>query len=334
MQLLEINKENYIGQADPFILESSGRFYIYTTGEDGVYAYSSDELLSGWKFEGKVFTFPDVSEFWAPSVIELDGRFYMYCSFEFYGDTPDKGGHRQTMHVSVADNPLGPFENARQLLHPFSIDSHVVKNESGLFIFYSTNDFDAVRPGTYIAVDRLLDPFTPEGNPHTVVVPTLDEEIYMRDRYKKGTHWHTIEGAFYFREGEWQYVMYSGSCYQNEHYFIGYARAKTDETDLMPYPLLDEIRRLTQTLNLLPRDVLIQLKNGEFGRQYGTDYLKASLKKYYRLYCRNQWKRERFAVGFHIEGDSADPKSFRRFPVLSNQLEAQIAELDTMEQEA
>ncbi len=232
MQLLEINKENYIGQADPFILESCGRFYIYTTGDDGIYAYSSDELFSGWRFEGKVFTYPDVSDFWAPSVIELDGRFYMYCSFEFYGDTPDKGGHRQTMHVSTADNPLGPFENAVQLLHPFSIDSHVVKNESGLFIFYSTNDFESKRPGTYIVVDRLLDPFTPEGKPHTVVVPTLDEEIYMRDRYKNGTHWHTIEGAFYFREGDWQYVMYSGSCYQNEHYFIGYARAKTDETDL------------------------------------------------------------------------------------------------------
>ena len=26
--------------------------------------------------------------------------------------------------------------------------------------------------------------------------------------------------------------MYSGSCYENENYFIGYARAKTDETDL------------------------------------------------------------------------------------------------------
>ena len=232
MQLLEINKKNYIGQADPFILESGGRFYIYTTGDDGIYAYSSDELLSGWKFEGKVFTYPGVSEFWAPSVIELDGRFYMYCSFEFYGDTPDRGGHRQTMHVSSAGNPLGPFENAKQLLHPFSIDSHVVKNESGLYIFYSTNDFDAERPGTYIVVDRLLDPFTPEGKPHTVVVPTLDEEIYMRDRYKEGSHWHTIEGAVYFREGDWQYVMYSGSCYQNEHYFIGYSRAKTDETDL------------------------------------------------------------------------------------------------------
>ena len=56
MQLLEINKDNYIGQADPFIMESDGRLYIYTTGSDGVYAYSSDELFSGWRFEGRVFT--------------------------------------------------------------------------------------------------------------------------------------------------------------------------------------------------------------------------------------------------------------------------------------
>ena len=32
MQLLETKKENYIGQADPFILESGGRYYIYNTG--------------------------------------------------------------------------------------------------------------------------------------------------------------------------------------------------------------------------------------------------------------------------------------------------------------
>lgn len=156
----------------------------------------------------------------------------MYCSFEFFGDTPDEGGHRQTMFVSSSESPLGPFENAKQLLHPFSIDSHVVSNENGLFIFYSTNIFDGDRPGTCIAVDRLLDPYTAQGNPTVLVVPTIDEEIFRRDRYKKGVHWHTIEGAFYFKEGDWHYLMYSGSCYENENYFIGYARAKTDETDL------------------------------------------------------------------------------------------------------
>ncbi len=232
MHLLKVDKENYIGQADPFILKSGGKYYIYTTGHDGVYAYESDSLFDGWELKGRVMSVEGHEDFWAPSVIELDGVFYMYVSFEFYGDTPDKGGHRQTMHVATADNPLGPFENTKQILHPFSIDSHIVKNEAGLFLFYSTNRFEGERIGTYIVVDRMLDPFTPEGKPKAVVLPTLDEDIYRRDRYKKGEHWHTIEGAFYFREGGWHYLMYSGNCYEQPTYYIGYARAKTDETDL------------------------------------------------------------------------------------------------------
>lgn len=232
MHLLKIDKDNYIGQADPFILESGGRYYIYTTGHDGVYAYHSDDLFDGWEFAGRVMTVPEHDSFWAPSVIELDGKFYMYNSIEIYDDVPDKGGHRGAMFVSESDNPLGPFTNATQLLHPFSIDSHVVKNEAGLFIFYSTNKFDGDRIGTYIVVDKMTDPYHAEGNPVTVVEPTLDEDIYRRDRYKKGQHWHTIEGAFYFKEGDWQYVMYSGNCFEQPTYYIGYARAKTDETDL------------------------------------------------------------------------------------------------------
>lgn len=232
MHLLKIDKENYIGQADPFILKSNGRYYIYTTGHDGIYAYQSDNLFDGWEYYGMVMTIPDHEAFWAPSVIELDGKYYMYNSIEIYNDTPDQGGHRGAMFVSEADNPLGPFTNATQLLHPFSIDSHVVKNESGLFIFYSTNSFEGDRIGTYIAIDRLIDPYHAEGKPVAVVQPTLDEDIYRRDRYKKGQHWHTIEGAFYFKEGDWQYVMYSGNCFEQPTYYIGYARAKTDETDL------------------------------------------------------------------------------------------------------
>lgn len=232
MHLLKIDKDNYIGQADPFILESGGRYYIYTTGHDGVYAYHSDDLFEGWEFAGRVMTVPEHDSFWAPSVIELDGKFYMYNSIEIYDDKPDKGGHRGAMFVSEADNPLGPFTNATQLLHPFSIDSHVVKTEAGLFIFYSTNKFDGDRIGTYIVVDKMTDPYHAEGNPVTVVEPTLDEDIYRRDRYKKGQHWHTIEGAFYFKEGDWQYVMYSGNCFEEPTYYIGYAREKTDETDL------------------------------------------------------------------------------------------------------
>ncbi len=232
MRLLKTDDTHYSGQADPYILKSGGRYYIYVTGHDAIYAYQSDHLLTGWTFYGPVLSVPGLSAFWAPSVIEIDGKFYMYNSMEGTGDTPDQGGHVGAMHVSVADNPLGPFTGTKQILHPFSIDSHIVRNEAGLFLFYSANRFSGERIGTCIYVDRMLDPFTPAGKPVLVVEPTLDEDIYQRDRYQPGQHWHTIEGAFYFREGDWQYVMYSGNCFEQPTYYIGYARAKTNETDL------------------------------------------------------------------------------------------------------
>ena len=232
MHLLTIQEGCYPGQADPFILQSGGRYYIYVTGHDAIYAYESDRLFDGWSYYGPVMSVPGLSAFWAPSVIELDGTFYMYNSMEIDTDEPDQGGHNGAMHVSTAKHPLGPFTNPKQILHPFSIDSHIVKNESGLFLFYSSNRFEGDRIGTCIYVDRMLDPVTPEGKPVLVVEPTLDEDIYQRDRYRKGQHWHTIEGAFYFREGDWQYVMYSGNCFEQPTYYVGYARAKTTETDL------------------------------------------------------------------------------------------------------
>lgn len=232
MQLLKIDKDNYIGQADPFIIEHEGKYYIYTTGDDGLYGYSCDTLLGDWKFEGQIFTLEGRDHFWAPSVIHLDGKFYIYFSFEFYEDVPDQGGHHQAMHVAVSDNPMGPFTLAGQIAHPFSIDSHIVKTEAGLFLFYSPNTFEGERIGTHIVVQKMSDPFTLEGEPTVVLLASIDEEIFCRNRYKQGQHWHTLEGAFWFQEGEWQYLMYSGGRYEDETYFVGYAAAKTTEQDL------------------------------------------------------------------------------------------------------
>ena len=232
MQLLKIDKANYIGQADPYIIEHQGKFYIYTTGDDGLYGYSCDTLLGDWKFEGQIFTLEGRDHFWAPSVIHLDGKFYMYFSFEYYEDVPDQGGHHQAMHVAVSDNPMGPFTLAGQIAHPFSIDSHIVKTDAGLFLFYSPNTFEGERIGTHIVVQKMKDPYTLEGEPTVVLLASIDEEIFSRNRYKEGQHWHTLEGAFWFQEGEWQYLMYSGGRYEDETYFVGYAAAKTTEQDL------------------------------------------------------------------------------------------------------
>jgi len=211
-------------QPDPFIFEDDGKLYLYVTGVEGVGLYSADDLFGIWHYEGIVATWEGHNEFWAPSVIKLDGKYYMYVScsteeeFEF-------------MRVASSSSPLGPFGDWNTLYQRFSIDSHVVKTDAGLFLWYAEDNVNCDRVGTRIFVDRLIDPVTVANAPKEMIIPTMDEEIFMRNRFGDGRDWHTIEGPFWFREGEWQYVMYSGGCYENDSYHIGYAAVRSDESD-------------------------------------------------------------------------------------------------------
>lgn len=212
-------------QADPFIFEDAGKLYLYVTARQGVEAYSADDLFGIWHYEGVVASFAERHDYWAPSVIKHGERYYIYVSCS-------SDDEFQFMHAAVADSPLGPFVNPTCFYKKFSIDSHVVETEEGLFLWYSEDNTECERIGTRIYIDKLIDPMTPACMPKEVIVPSMDEEIFKRNRYGDGKDWHTIEGGFWFREGEWQYVMYSGGCYGNESYHIGYAAARSYENDL------------------------------------------------------------------------------------------------------
>jgi NAD+ synthase (glutamine-hydrolysing) len=51
--------------------------------------------------------------------------------------------------------------------------------------------------------------------------------------------------------------------------------------------------------------------------QYEKTQLKAWVAKFFKLWCRNQWKRERYAPSFHMDDRNLDPKTWCRFPILS-----------------
>lgn len=217
-------------QPDPYIIKAhDGNYYIYATGIDGVRVFRASALDGMWEYLGIGLKEENCYEYWAPCVVYEGGLYYMYYSCVPCGCFDM---HEQAIRVAVSDRPDGGFVYKKTILKPFSIDAHVVKSGENYYIFYSTNDYEAVRAGTYIVADKMLDMFTAAGDPVPVVRPTLDEEIYMRDRFRKGQDWHTVEGAFYFRKGDDHYLMYSGNCYQNEHYFIGYAYAHGHEDDL------------------------------------------------------------------------------------------------------
>ena len=209
-----------LSQPDPYILKNGNTYYIYCTGTDGVHCYESDSLFGIWKHNGIVLKVDGQKEYWAPCVTERNGKFYMYYSSMPMEETDV---HTENIKVAVSDREIGPFIFVNDLLPPFSIDAHVVANAAGLFIFYSVNDYEADKAGTYIVVDRMVDEFTVKGEPKSVVTPTLEEEIYEKDRFRKGQDWYTIEGACYFKKDGRHYCIYSANSYLKAEYHLGYA---------------------------------------------------------------------------------------------------------------
>ncbi|HMP78449.1 MAG TPA: NAD(+) synthase, partial [Pirellulaceae bacterium] len=109
------------------------------------------------------------------------------------------------------------------------------------------------------------------------------------------------------------------------------ADKQTDEGDLMPYEILDRIERLAIRDKLMPIDIWQRLA-AEYA-DVGGRTLAGWIAKFFRLWCRNQWKRERLAPSFHLDDENLDPKTWCRFPILSGGFERELQELqDYVEQ--
>src|SRR5690625_1987668 len=104
--------------ADPNIAVFGDTYYIYATtdgypgwGGKDIYVWSSTDLVEWQRSEEPMVTLdgPDgnvpwaTGNAWAPTIIERDGKYYLY----FSGHNPDYD--RKTIGVAVADDPQGPF---------------------------------------------------------------------------------------------------------------------------------------------------------------------------------------------------------------------------------
>ena len=225
---MKLNTDVIMAQPDPFMCEVEGGWAMYVTGKYGVGAYFAKTPFDAWEYRGNVFSLEGKHEYWAPCMYYEDGWYYLYVSCM----SPNSADCDEFLHVARSRTPFGPFGETKRLFDLFSIDPHVVKTDAGLFLWYCLDRTDCDRVGTRIFVQKMQDPMTPVGEPVEKVMPSCDEEIFMRDRFVPGQHWHTIEGAFWLQVDGWQYVMYSGACYQNDTYHIGYASAKSTDPDL------------------------------------------------------------------------------------------------------
>ncbi len=86
---------------------------------------------------------------------------------------------------------------------------------------------------------------------------------------------------------------------------------QTDEGDLMPYDVLDAIERAAI------RDKRSPLETYQCVRPLFPQHTRADLglwvERFFTLWCRNQWKRERYAPSFHLDDENLDPKTWCGF---------------------
>lgn len=99
---------------------------------------------------------------------------------------------------------------------------------------------------------------------------------------------------------------------------------QTDENDLMPYDILDHIEELAIRDKKCPVEIFRILVTDDTytAQQYGE-----WIEKFFTLWARNQWKRERYAPSFHLDDENLDPKTWCRFPILSGQFRSELHEM-------
>lgn len=105
--------------------------------------------------------------------------------------------------------------------------------------------------------------------------------------------------------------------------------AQTDEGDLMPFAVLDRLMYQFVQLGQEPLEMFRALWPEWEGRYHGDPLaLAAHIRKFVRLFCFAQWKRERFAISFRVTAFDLDPKTGFRFPPVQAPFTEELAELD------
>lgn len=221
--------------ADPFVLKTAGAYYAYGTSSvarslaSGRFAFPvlrSTNLVDWQLVAGVIDALPGF-DYWAPAVVERNGKFFLYYSA---GESADNTTHR--LRVAVAGTPIGPFEDAGMLMPDagFTIDAEPFHDPiDGRWVLFFSQDYFDGRAGTGIAAAKLADNMTEiAGEVTPIIRPTSDWQIYERNRPLYGRAWdawHTVEGAcVVFHEGLY-YCFYSGGAWHAQNYGVSYGVA-------------------------------------------------------------------------------------------------------------
>ena len=191
--------------ADPFVLVHDEKYYLYSTNsDDGFRVFVSDDMAV-WEDKGYCLKKGDVMGekwFWAPEIIEKDGKFHMvYVSEEH-------------LAIATSDSPLGPFTQKEKtwLSEEKAIDGHFfIDDDETVYLYYVRFDSGNV---IYMAkMNKDLSGF--DENTETFLL-RADKEWELMDC-------EVAEGPFVLKHKGKYYLTYSANHTRSEYYSVGYA---------------------------------------------------------------------------------------------------------------
>lgn len=270
--------------ADPFVWKVGAEYFAVGTGKEEA---GGVEETAGWVFpllhsrdlihwerlpEALERPAPELgATYWAPEVASSNARFWMYYSVGFR----DK---RHQIRAAASNDPTGPYRdvNVEPLVAPqdppFAIDPHPFHDEDGgCYLFYARDFLDGNRPGTALAVDRLLTMDRVEGAPRTVLRARHDWQLFEAQRkiYGGVYDWHTLEGPSVVKHEGRYYCFFSAGRWENETYGVDYAVA-----DHVMGPYCDEGNEAgPRVLRTIPGKVIGPGHNSVVTGPDGKDYI-------------------------------------------------------------
>ncbi|WP_234047218.1 glycoside hydrolase family 43 protein [Luteolibacter pohnpeiensis] len=202
--------------ADPEGIVFGKQYWVYPTysapyGEQVYFdAFSSTDLVK-WKKHSKVLELDRIDwanrALWAPSVIEKDGKYYIFFSANDIQNDNQVGG----IGVAVANKPQGPFKDylGKPLVGKFYHGAQPID----AYVFHDDDDSYYLIYGGWghcniAKLNDKFDGFIPFENGETF--RSITPEGY-------------VEGPFMFRRGGKYYFMWSEGGWTGPDYRVAYA---------------------------------------------------------------------------------------------------------------
>lgn len=214
-----------IDAADPGVVRTSDRWYVYHTGsyKGGHYPIEmSTRSLTSWTRVGYIFPRGNEPQwaagqsFWAPEVHRVNDKYIAYFT------TREKDTNRFVVGAAVADEPEGPFKDIGQpivrneTVGLIDVNYFQDSNTGKKYILWKEdqNDFDPPRPTPIIIQELKADGMTVTGEP---------KELIRNDRPWEGV---LVEAPTLIYHEGWYYLFYSGNIFAVDEYAVGVARSR------------------------------------------------------------------------------------------------------------